>query len=120
MNSQSEARPDAAAGLAPLSRVIARGGMVAISDVAPDPLGDAPAQMRQVLERLERLLESAGTGKSRILTAQVRLSDLSLFDAHDAAWREWIDRDHPPLRVLSRAKTQRPGALIEMSVTAAR
>jgi len=101
-------------------RVIARGGMVAVSGVAPDPVGDVRTQTRQVLERIERLLERAGSGKAKLLTAQIRLSDMSLLEAHDAAWNEWVDRDHPPLRVCARAELPQSGTLLEVSVTAAR
>ena len=44
-----------------------------------DPVGDIQTQTTQVLERIDRLLHSAGTDKSKLLTAQVWLSDMKLF-----------------------------------------
>jgi enamine deaminase RidA (YjgF/YER057c/UK114 family) len=107
-------------GISPVGGVVARGAMVAVSGVAPDPVGDVQTQTRQVLERIDRLLEGAGTDKSKILTAHVRLSDMGHLQDHNLAWNEWVDCKRPPLRVCARAELLRPGTLLEVSVTAAR
>jgi enamine deaminase RidA (YjgF/YER057c/UK114 family) len=62
---------------------------------------------------------AAGTDKSRLLTAQVWLADMSLFEAHNAVWNEWVDRANPPARVCVRAELWRPQMLVEIMVTAA-
>jgi enamine deaminase RidA (YjgF/YER057c/UK114 family) len=38
-----------------------------------------------VLDRIDRLLARAGTSKSKLLTAQVWLTDMSLFADHNEA-----------------------------------
>jgi enamine deaminase RidA (YjgF/YER057c/UK114 family) len=83
-------------------------------------VGDIQAQTRQVLERIDRLLAGAGTDKSKLLTAQVWLSDMSLFAAHNAVWNEWVDRQNPPVRACVGAPLYRPEPLVEIMVTAAR
>jgi enamine deaminase RidA (YjgF/YER057c/UK114 family) len=100
------------------SRVVERGRMVWVDGGAPESGGDVKAQTRQVLERIDGLLASAGTDKSRLLTAQVRLSDMSLLKEHDTVWSEWVDRSNPPIRALLRAESPQPGRLVEVSVTA--
>jgi len=109
-----------APGLPLISKAVAYGGIVSLCGVTPDPVGDITAQTRQVLERIDRLLAAAGTDKSKLLTAQVWLSDMSLFAAHNAAWNEWVDADNPPARVCVRAELWQPQMLVEIMVTAAR
>jgi enamine deaminase RidA (YjgF/YER057c/UK114 family) len=88
--------------------------------VTPDPGGDIATQTRQVLERIDKLLAMAGSDKSKLLTAQVWLSDMRLFEAHNAVWNAWVDRGNPPARACVRADLVRPGLLVEIMVTAAR
>ena len=76
------------------------------------------AQTRQVLEHIDRLLAGAGLHKSKILTAQVLLADMSLREAHDAAWRDWINGQRPPLRTCRPAPLSHPDALVEITVSA--
>jgi enamine deaminase RidA (YjgF/YER057c/UK114 family) len=55
-----------------------------------------------VLERIDRLLAAAGTDKSRLLTAQAWLADMSLFAAHNAAWN--VARSAEPAGARLRAR----------------
>lgn len=107
-------------GLPVISKAVIRGDTVYLCGVTPDPVGDVTAQTRQVLERIDRLLQSAGTDKSRLLTAQVWLSDMKLFADHNAAWNEWVDAQNPPARACVGAELWRPGMLVEIMVTASR
>jgi enamine deaminase RidA (YjgF/YER057c/UK114 family) len=52
--------------------------------------------------------------------AQVWLSDMRLFRTHNAAWNEWVDPEHPPVRACVQAELFAPGLLVEIMVTAAR
>jgi len=107
-------------GLPVISKAVIRGDIVYLCGVTPDPVGDVAAQTRQVLERIDRLLAVAGTDKSKLLTAQVWLADMSLFEAHNAAWNAWVDCANPPARACVGAPLYRPGMLVEIMVTAAR
>lgn len=77
-------------------------------------------QTRDVLARVDRLLAAAGTDKSKLLTAQVWLANMSDFDAHNEAWNEWVDVNHPPVRACVGAPLWRPNLLVEVMVAAAR
>jgi enamine deaminase RidA (YjgF/YER057c/UK114 family) len=77
------------AGRPIISKVVEHGGIVYVCGMLPDPVGDITAQTRQVLERIDEALNLAGTDKSKLLTAQVWLSDMRLFEAHNAVWNEW-------------------------------
>lgn len=105
-------------GLPVISKVVERGSMVYVCGVTPEPAGDVTAQTRQVLERIDRLLAAAGTDKSRLLTAQVWLKDMGDFEAHNAAWNDWVDRANPPVRACVQAELWRPEMRVEIMVTA--
>lgn len=105
-------------GLPVISKVVERGRMIYVSGVTPEPAGDVTAQTRQVLERIDRLLAAAGTDKSQLLTAQVWLKDMGDFEAHNAAWNDWVDRANPPVRACVQAELWRPEMRVEIMVTA--
>ena len=102
-----------------VSRVVEHGGLVYVCGMLPDPVGDVTTQTRQVLERIDAALKLAGTDKSKLLTAQVWLSDMRNFEAHNAAWNSWVDADNPPVRACVRADLVRM-CLVEIMVTAAK
>ena len=110
-------------GVPRLSWAVARGDMVYVSGVTANTakLGDIKDQTLQVLERIDALLAKAGTNKSNLLTAQVWLTDMSLFAAHNEAWNTWVDLKNPPARAcLMSAQLWSPGVLVEIMATAAR
>lgn len=107
------------AGRPIISKVIEHGGIVYVCGMLPDPVGDIAVQTRQVLERIDDALRLAGTDKSKLLTAQVWLSDMRLFEAHNAVWNEWVDPDNAPVRACVRADLVRM-CLVEIMVTAAK
>jgi enamine deaminase RidA (YjgF/YER057c/UK114 family) len=85
------------------------------------PLGDVKQQTREVLGQIDRLLSSAGTDKSKLLTATVWLTDMDDFADHNDAWNEWVDPERPPVRAcLQSPRLWRPGLRVEIMVTAAK
>ena len=54
-------------------------GTVNLFGVTADPVGDVKVQTRQVLESIDKLLQMAGTDKSKLLLAQVWLADMHDF-----------------------------------------
>ncbi|HWM68816.1 MAG TPA: RidA family protein [Steroidobacteraceae bacterium] len=82
--------------------------------------GDVKDQTRQIVARIDALLAEAGSNKSKLLTAQVWLTDMSLFAAHNDAWNEWVDPRNPPARAcLLSTQLWHPGLLVEIMATAA-
>jgi enamine deaminase RidA (YjgF/YER057c/UK114 family) len=111
-----------------ISGMVVHGDTVYISGVTADLVGDITAQTQQVLERIDAALQRTGTDKSKLLTAQVWLADMRLFEAHNAVWNAWVDPQHPPVRAcvgadLAGIVGQRPPlrtCLVEIMVSAAR
>jgi enamine deaminase RidA (YjgF/YER057c/UK114 family) len=118
-----------APGIPRISYVIARGDTVYTAGVtanlidAPEgaPLGDIKDQTRRTLAQIDKLLAQAGTDKSKLLTAQVWLTDMKNFAAHNDAWNEWVDPNNPPVRACLPADPLfKAGMLVEIMVTASR
>ena len=103
-----------------ISGVVVRGDTVNVRGVTADPVGDIRTQTRQVLQRIDNYLALGGTDKSKLLMAQVWLTDFRLFDDMNAVWNEWVDQENPPVRACLRSELWRPGMLVEIMVTAAR
>ena len=95
-----------------------RGRMVYVQAAASEPAGDMPGQMRQVLEKIEELLQVVGARKSELLTARVLLSGMDPFADYDRVWNEWVDPQRRPLRVCKLADPAPTKTLIDITVTA--
>ncbi|NOT09456.1 MAG: RidA family protein [Gemmatimonadales bacterium] len=111
---------DGAGGMPRLSRAVIHGETVYLCGVVPDPSGGVADQTRQVLERIDQLLATTGTNKSRLLTAQIWLSDMKHFAAMNGVWNAWVDPTDPPVRACVQAELYHPEVLVEIMVTAAR
>ena len=103
-----------------ISGVVAVGNFVYVKGVTAAPVGDITEQTRQALQEIDRLLAVAGSDKSKLLTAQVWLSDMRMFRQHNLAWNEWVDPANPPVRVCVEARLFAPGLLVEIMVIATR
>lgn len=101
-----------------ISRAVVHNGIVYLCGVTPEPTGDVKAQTRQVLARIDQLLASAGSDKTKLLTALVWLSDMRLFAAHNDAWNEWVEQESPPARACVESQLWTPGMLVEVMATA--
>ncbi len=114
---------EAAGDIPIISLASIHGNIVYLCGITADParLGDVKDQTGQVLDRIDRLLSKAGTDKSKLLSAQVWLTDMALFADHNSAWNAWVDPGNPPVRMcVHSAQLWRPGLLVEIMVTAAR
>jgi enamine deaminase RidA (YjgF/YER057c/UK114 family) len=103
-----------------ISYALAHNGIVSLCGIPGDPVGDIKVQTRQVLERIDQLLQMAGTDKSKLLVAQVWLADMNDFDLHNTVWNEWVDRKNPPVRACVGAALWHAGVRVEIMVTAAK
>ena len=103
-----------------ISQAVVHGNVAYFAGVTPDRIvGDIKAQTAQVLRRVDELLKLAGTDKSRLLSAQVWIADMRLFEDHNAVWNEWVDPANAPVRACLTTEFWRPGMLVEIMVVAA-
>ncbi len=106
-------------GLPTISQVVVKDDLVFLCGVTPDPGAEVYTQTQQVLQRVDALLARAGTDKSRLLSPQVWLADMSDFDEHNRAWNAWVDPACPPARACVQSRLWQPGLLVEVMVTGA-
>jgi enamine deaminase RidA (YjgF/YER057c/UK114 family) len=69
-------------------------GQVAINN----PEGTIKAQTTEVFNRVDALLNQAGTDRKAILFANIWLSDMSYYDEFNEIWDDWILDGFAPAR----------------------
>ncbi len=90
-------------------------GQVAL-DAPGTPVGD---QTKNILERIDALLARAGTGKSRLLTATIWITDMATFNEMNAVWDAWVAPGDTPCRACVESTLASPDFTVEIMVTAA-
>ncbi len=88
--------------------------------VADDLNADVAGQTRQILAKIDDLLAEAGTHKSKLLSVNVWLADISTFDEMNAVWDEWVTPGQPPARATVESRLARPQFKVEMMAVASR
>lgn len=104
------------------SQVVVHDNRVFIVATAAKPYdakASAEEQTRQALALVDERLAAAGTDKSRILIAQVLVSDMRHFAGMNAAWDAWVDQQHPPCRFCCEARLGSPDLKVEIVIQAA-
>jgi enamine deaminase RidA (YjgF/YER057c/UK114 family) len=104
-----------------MSQAVVHGDTVYLAgQVASDPSAGTKDQTEQVLKKIEALLASAGSGKSKLLSATVWLANMGTYDEMNAAWDAWVDPANTPARATVEARLASPKYLVEIAVVAAR
>jgi enamine deaminase RidA (YjgF/YER057c/UK114 family) len=103
------------------NRAVEYNGLVWTVATAPNAKDSVAGQTRQCLAALERSLEEAGSGKTRILSAQIFLVDMATKPEMDEVWNAWIgpNPDHWPQRACVGAALA-DGCLVEIILLAAK
>lgn len=77
-------------------------------------------QTRDILEAIDKLLATAGSNKSKLLSAQIFLSDISTFNEMNKVWEAWVSPGNTPARATIEAKLAAAQYTVEIMVVAAR
>jgi len=88
--------------------------------VDTDASPSAGEQTKRILERIDDLLKTAGTDKSKLLTATIWLSDMRFFSEMNEVWDAWVSAGNTPARACVEARLAATKFLVEIRVTAAR
>ncbi len=105
-----------------MSQAVVHGHTVYLAGVVADqPAGkDVRAQARNIVDKIDALLAEAGSDKTKILSAQIWLSDMATFADMNAVWDAWVAPGHTPARATVEAKLATPDYKVEIMVVAAR
>ena len=103
-----------------MSQAVVHNGTVYLAGlVADDANADLKGQTKQILDKIDALLKEAGSDKSKILSANIWLTDIRNWAEMNTVWDAWVAKDNPPARATVEAKLAGPKALIEIMVQAA-
>jgi len=107
-------------GIGPrMSEAVLYNGIVWLAGQVGNPGDSVEAQTRTCLAEVDRILAEAGTDKTRILSAQIWLADMSTFAEMNKVWDTWVPAGHTPARATGEAKLATPDYKVEVIVTAA-
>ena len=103
-----------------MSEVAVHNGTIYLAgQVASDARADIQGQTRQILAEIDTWLARAGSDKSKILMAQIFLTNLADFAGMNEVWDAWVVPGQTPPRATVQAALAKPGWKIEVVVTAA-
>ncbi len=102
-----------------MSQAVEYNGVIYLAgQVGDDQNADTATQTSQVLAKIDRLLAECGSDKSKLLWAQLWVTDMRNFNAMNEVWDAWIDPGNPPARAGLCSALAAPGWKVEIMVMA--
>ncbi|EAS45254.1 RidA family protein [Photobacterium profundum] len=103
-----------------MSRIVKHNGTIYLcGQVCKDATQGIKEQTETMLEKVEALLEQAGSDKEHMLSATLYIKDMKDFAEMNAVWDSWVPEGHAPARACVEASMARDVLLVEISVIAA-
>jgi enamine deaminase RidA (YjgF/YER057c/UK114 family) len=103
-----------------MSQAVVHNGTVYMAGVvAGDATADVLGQTEQILATIDRVLTLAGSDKSKILKANIWLSNIADFGLMNEAWDAWVPAGHTPARATVESRLASSNLLVEIMVEAA-
>src|SRR5204862_1735289 len=87
---------------------------------ADDTKADVKGQTKQILDKIDKFLKEAGTDKSKILSANIWLTDIGTWGQMNEVWDAWVSPGNSPARATVEAKLANPALKVEIMVQAAK
>ena len=105
-----------------MSKAVIHGNTVYLAGQVADKAkgGNVVDQTKDVLSIIDDLLKQAGTDKSKLLSANIWLTDISTFAEMNSAWDAWVSPGNTPARATVEAKLAAPDYKVEIAVIAAK
>lgn len=101
-----------------MSQCVIANGIIWLAGQVGNPGTSVTEQTRAILDQVDGLLAKAGADKTRIVSAQIWLADMSDFAAMNAVWDSWVPEGHTPARATGEAKLATPEHKVEIIITA--
>ena len=104
-----------------MSKAVVHGDTVYLAgQVADDASADVLGQTQQILNKIDRILAAVGSDKSKLLSANIWLTDIATWSLMNEIWKAWVDPANPPVRATVEAKLAAPEYKVEIMVIAAK
>ena len=96
------------------SRAVIHDGDIFMSGIVADnKSAGMKAQTTDVLVKIDGILATAGSDKTKIVSAVIYISDMTFKDEMNEAWVEWMGSNNPPARACV-GVTLTPDTLVEI------
>ena len=104
-----------------MSSAVIHGGIAYLAGfVAEKTAGKSvKEQTADILAQIDATLKEAGTDKTRILKANIWLTDIKNFAQMNEAWDAWVVEGQTPARATVESRLAAPGFDVEIMVEAA-
>ncbi len=105
-----------------MSKAVIHGDTVYLAGiVAESPKGKSMAeQTKSILSQIDGFLAKAGTDKTKLLSANIWITDMAQFGEMNTVWDTWVSPGNTPARATIEAKLALPDYKVEIMVVAAR
>ena len=105
-----------------MSGAVVHGNTVYLAgQVAQESAGKSVTeQTKEILSIIDSLLAEAGSDKSKILMANIWITDMGTFQEMNAVWDAWVSQGNTPARATVEAKLAAPQFKVEIAVVAAK
>ena len=105
-----------------MSQAVVHGNTVYVAGVvAKKAAGESVTkQTQEILSIIDGHLAKAGTDKSKLLSANIYISDMKNFAEMNAVWDGWVSPGNTPARATVEAKLAAAQYTVEIMVTAAK
>ena len=77
-------------------------------------------QTREILTTIDNYLAKAGSNKTKLLRANIWITDMANFAEMNAVWDAWVAPGQTPVRACVEAKLATPDYKVEIMVVAAK
>ncbi|MEJ1161184.1 RidA family protein [Prosthecomicrobium sp. N25] len=104
-----------------MSKAVIHGGKVYCAGYTADQTAgkSVKEQTAEILAQIDSVLAEAGTDKTRILKANIWLTDIATFAEMNEVWDAWVVAGQTPARATVESKLAAPGLDVEIMVEAA-
>lgn len=103
-----------------MSRIVKHNGTIYLcGQVCEDTTKGITEQTQTMLDKVEALLDQAGSDKEHMLSATLYIKTMDDFAEMNAVWNNWVPTGFAPARACVTASMAREELLIEVSIIAA-
>ncbi len=103
-----------------MSQAVSSNGLVYLAgQVAQNPGPTVAEQTLQITKQIDDLLAAVGSDKSRLVAANIWLTDIATWAEMNSVWDAWVPANCGPARATVEAKLANPIYKVEIAVVAA-
>ena len=105
-----------------MSQVVVHGNTIYLAGVVANKAagGSVADQTKDILSIIDGHLAKAGSDKSKLLSANIYITDMKTFQEMNAVWDAWVSQGNTPARATVEAQLAAPQYKVEIMVVAAK